>query len=140
MLAAPLAERGLSDRPEEIFLDQVLAMLPLQPRACGHGTVGLGPSDGTHPGEMRRVDIRVVKNDLRVVADGALEVARIAAQWHGDTAPLNPSILRQFKLCLDDDSERAVDADAAIKEFGILHGAGIDHITVRQHYPDAPHR
>ena len=89
---------------------------------------------------MWGVKVGVVKHRFRIVAHGVAEMRPVFGDGITAWVRLDSSVLRQLQLDLDDDTERAVAADRAEEQLGVLVAARRDQRAVGEDELQAAHR
>ena len=115
-LAPPLAERGLRDRPQEVALQRVGLAMGLQPVGRRHRLVGLHPGAGADGPVVGRVEVAVVEQRVRAIADLAPEVGHVVVRLELRETQLDPRVVRERQLRLHDHAQAAVAADRPVED------------------------
>jgi hypothetical protein len=115
VLAAPLAERRLRHRPEEIALEGIRAAGLLKAVRRRRGPERLRPGHRANPRKMRRIEVAVVEDCRGRVAHVLAKMRVIARRRHARGDALDALVQGEVELRLDDDAQPAVAADAPQK-------------------------
>ncbi|NJM40552.1 MAG: hypothetical protein HC853_07180 [Anaerolineae bacterium] len=140
VLAPPLAQRRAGDGPAQVVVQRVGGIALVQPPRLGGRALGFDPGDAAQAVELGRVQVGVVEDGLRVIADLVLEVAQVLRGAHLGGQALQAVVVGQVELGFGDHADAAVAADRGEEQFAVDRARGVLHGGVGQHQFDCTHR
>ena len=138
VLAPLLAERPFGDRPHHIFLDRPLPARRLQPLGVRRRALGPLPSRRAQRTVMWRVQVCVVEQRGARVAHRLLEERQVRRRRELRRDALEPLVVGNFELGLNDDAKRPVAPDRTIKDLAVLGRRRVMKRAVGGDEPDRP--